>query len=170
VTSVDAKVGELVTAGSPVVSVISYNDYQVRANLAESDLVKVRVGANADIVLDSYSSDTVFRAIVSSVDPAETVLDGVAVYQITLQFIESDDRIKSGLTADVTIKGERRDNVFAVPQRAVITRSGGKYVQVLQGEQVVEKAVKTGLRGSDGNIEITDGLTGGEQVVVFVED
>lgn len=170
VTSIDAKVGELVTVGTPVASVISNNTYQVSANLTESDLAKVALGAPAEIQLDSYSRDAVFTAVVSSIDPAETIIDGVPVYQITLQFIDEDERIKSGLTADVVIRGDRRDDVFAVPQRAVIQRSQGRFVQILRGDEVVEQPVKTGLRGSDGNIEITDGLVGGEQVIVFIED
>jgi multidrug efflux pump subunit AcrA (membrane-fusion protein) len=103
-------------------------------------------------------------------NPAESLVEGVATYKTTLYFNNSDERIKSGMTADVTIKGDRRDNVFAVPQRAVITRGDSKFVQVLQGENVAEKQVKTGLRGSDGNIEITDGLSEGDQVIVFSEE
>jgi len=69
------------------------------------------------------------------------------------------------MTANITIKGEEKNDVIAVPQRAVIQNDNGKFVQVLVGKKVIEKAVTTGLRGSDGNIEISSGLKVGDVVV-----
>lgn len=169
VTDIAVKRGELLGAGTVAVSVISATNFQVGANLPEVDVTKIKVNMSADVTLDAYSNDVVFPMMVSAIDPAETVVEGVPVYKVTLQFVKADDRIKSGLTADITIKSERRDNVLAVPQRSVIAKNGGKYVQVREGETIVDKPVTTGLRGSDGTIEITSGLVEGQQVVVFAE-
>jgi len=169
VTDVQANVGETISSGNPVVSLISADQFEIEAHLPESDIAKVRVGAEAQVTLDAYGSDDMFQAKVASVDPAETIVEGVATYKTVLHFTEDDERIKSGMTADITIQGERKENVIAVPQRSVITKDGEKYVQVLEGETVVEKQVKTGLRGTDGNIEVTDGLVEGDNVIVFVE-
>jgi multidrug efflux pump subunit AcrA (membrane-fusion protein) len=167
VTDIVPSVGETAAPGSPSVSVISTNQYEIEANLAEADLAKVKLAAEADVTLDSYGTDTVFKAAVSFINPAEDIIDGVATYRIKLQFAAADDRVKSGMTANVTIKGERKDGVIAIPQRAVISKNGGKYVRVQEGETVVEKQVETGLRGSDGNVEITQGLSEGEKIIVF---
>ncbi len=169
ITDVNAKRGELTSMSAPAVSVISVTNFQVAANLPEIDVAKVKVGMEADVELDPYGNDVVFPMVVSSISPAESLVEGVAVYKIVLQFVKADDRIKSGFTADVTIKTERRDGVLAVPQRAVITKSGGKFVRIKEGESVVDKPVTTGLRGSDGDIEILTGLNEGDQVLVFAE-
>ena len=67
------------------------------------------------------------------------------------------------MTANITIHGDRKDDVLAIPQRAIITASdGSKSVEVVSGGKIVNTPVSTGLRGSDGNIEITGGLTEGE--------
>ncbi len=169
VTHIEAEVGETISASNPVVSVISSGQYQIEANLPEADVVKVKVGAPADVTLDAYGSDQIFKAKVVEVNPAETLIDGVATYKATIQFIGADERIKSGMTAEVSIKGERKENVIAVPQRAVITKDDKKFVQVLKGKEIIEKPVKTGLRGTDGNVEITEGIVEGDKIVVFVE-
>lgn len=163
----DAKVGEIIGAGSPIVSIISSGEFQIEVSVPETDIAKIRLGDTAEVTLDAYTDDIVFNANVVRLDPAETVIDGVATYTVILQFMERDDRIKSGMTADVLIGGERRENVIAVPQRAVITRDGEKFVQVIEGDHVVDKPVKTGFRGSDGNIEIVEGVTEGDKVVIF---
>ncbi len=169
VSRVDAEVGETISANNPVISIISSNQFQIKANLPESDVAKVRVGADASITLDAYGSDIVFLARVVAVDPAETLLEGVATYKTTFEFMEKDDRIKSGMTADIIIKGDYKENVLAIPQRAVTTKGGKKYVQILEGGLVVERVVQTGLKGTDGNIEVTNGVNEGEEVIVFSE-
>jgi RND family efflux transporter MFP subunit len=169
VSEITAKKGQNISPGTTAVSVLSATHFQVSANLAEIDLAKVKNGMEADVTLDAYSSEVNFPMIVSAISPAESIVEGVAVYKITLQFVKADDRIKSGLTADITIKSDHRDDVLAVPQRAVIAKNGGKFVQVKNGETTTDKSVTTGLRGSDGSIEIISGLQEGDQVLVFSE-
>jgi multidrug efflux pump subunit AcrA (membrane-fusion protein) len=169
VTKVIPKVGETISPGTPVVSVISENRLEIEANLPEADVAKITVGQDANVTLDAYGSDVIFKAKVISLDPAETLIDGVPTYKTTFQFIDADDRIKSGMTANIIVSGEKKENVLSVPQRSVITKNGQKIVQTLQGEKVIEKPVTTGLRGSDGSVEIIEGLNEGDIVIVFTE-
>ena len=169
VTDVIAKRGENISPSVVAVSIISVNNFQVSANLPEIDVAQVKVGMEADVTLDAYGKDVIFPMIVTSINPAESIVEGVAVYKVVLQFVKADDRVKSGLTADIIIKVDHHDDVLAVPQRAVITKNGARYVKVLSVESTVDKPVGTGLRGSDGNIEIISGLTEGDQVLVFSE-
>lgn len=166
VSRVDAKVGETVSSGMPIVTVISTDKFEIEADVPEADMAKIHVGAETDVTLDAYG-DVLFKARVISIEPAETIVDGVSTYKTTLQFLENDSRIRSGMTADVIIYGDKKEDVIAIPQRAVITRDGSKYVRVIVGEEVIEKIVETGFRGSDGSVEITSGLEVGEKVVVF---
>jgi len=103
------------------------------------------------------------------IDPAETIIEGVPTYKTTVEFLLPDERVRSGMTANMDIIGERRSNVIAVPQRAVFTRGSEKFVRILgaDGKTSNEQKVETGLRGSDGNIEILSGLNEGERVVIF---
>lgn len=170
VTTVDAKVGEIVAASAPVVSLITDAGYEIEANVPEADIAKVTLGGRAILTLDAYGGDMQFLAQVAKIDPAETIIEGVPTYLVTLLFDQPDERIRSGMTADLDIRTAKRVGVIVLPLRSVYGKNGGKFVRTLQrkasgGEEVVEVVVTTGLRGSDGTIEIITGLQAGDRVV-----
>ena len=170
VTKQDAKVGEIVSASSPVVSVISDASFKVEANLPEADVSKVKVNDLAKLTLDAYGNDVVFEAKVIAIDPAETVIEGVSTYKITFEFQREDERIKSGLTANIDILAEKKEGVIAIPQRAVSTENGAKIVRVEREDgRVDEIKVELGLFGSDGRVEILSGLEEGMKVIISHE-
>ena len=164
----EAKQGEITTAGAIVVSVISKAHFQIEANIAEADIAKIKIEDTAKVTLDAYGSDVIFTARVIKIDPSETIIEGVATYKTTLEFIEESGRVKSGLTANLDILTAQKENVLAVPYRAIINKNGDKIVRVIRDkQQIEERKVETGLRGSDGYIEITSGISEGEEVVTF---
>lgn len=166
VTKQDAKIGEISGANTVIVSLISEAQYQVEANIPEADIAKVKLGDSASITLDAYGQDVIFDARVVKIDPAETVIEGVATYKTTLQFLKKDERIRSGMTANIDILTDKRENVLVAPQRAVTSSDGEKSVKIFDGKNVKQVPVKTGLRGSDGNVEILEGLKQGDKVVL----
>ena len=167
ITRQDAKVGEIIAANASLVAIISDEDFSIEANIAEADIAKISVGDPALLTLDAYGSDVAFKANVVFLDPAETIIEGVATYKATLYFAEEDKRIRSGMTANIDILSARLENVIAIPGRAVITKNGDKFVRVLEGDVVKEVNVVTGLRGSDGNTEIIEGINEGDNVIIF---
>ena len=169
VTKQDAKVGEIVSANTPLVSLISASQFEIEANMPEADIAKVKLGNTAKVTLDAYGNDVNFNVKVVAIDPAETIVDGVATYKTTFQFTDKDERIKSGMTANIDISTEKREGVIVIPQRAVVTQNGDKIVRILNSETPKEVKVKTGLRGSDGNIEIIEGVNEGDKVIIFFE-
>jgi multidrug efflux pump subunit AcrA (membrane-fusion protein) len=84
------------------------------------------------------------------------------------QFVNLDPGMKTGMTANIDITTAVHDNVLYVPQRTVTTNADGtRNVEVYHGaKQPLEtRAVTVGIRDTNGNIEITSGLTSGESVV-----
>jgi RND family efflux transporter MFP subunit len=166
VTSVEAKVGEIFSANTIAVSVISEAEFHIEVNVPESDISKVSIGNSAEITLDAYGKDELFPSRVILIDPAETIIDGVPTYKITLQFVEKDSRVRSGMTSNIVIKNNPRVGVLSVPSRVVFEKDGSKYVRVLSdSKEVVEKKVTTGIRASNGAQEILSGLSEGEDVI-----
>ena len=173
ITKQNAKVGQIITANSNVVSVISKARFQVEANIPEADIAKVSIGNSAKITLDAYGSDIIFEATVIKIDPAETVIEGVPTYKATFEFKEDNEKIKPGMTANIDILTAGKENTLVVPYRAVINKNGDKIVRVINPSagsgqaEFIERKVILGLRGSDGNIEILEGLEEGEKVITF---
>jgi len=73
------------------------------------------------------------------------------------------------MTANVTIITGMKENALYVPVRAVKSRNGDKYIEVLENGLVVEKIITLGLRGDEG-IEILSGLEEGDEVITFVKE
>lgn len=169
VTKQEAEPGEIVAANSALVSVMSEADYEIQANIAEVDIAAIVVGNEAKITLDAYGSDNIFSAKVIAVDPSETMIEGVSTYKTTLQFVNEDKRIRPGMTANIDILIDKRENVLVIPQRAVARKNGEKIARLLDGDTIREIVVETGLRGSDGNIEIINGIKQGDKVITFVK-
>ncbi|MCL4396228.1 MAG: RND transporter, partial [Chloroflexi bacterium] len=78
---------------------------------------------------------------------------------------DDDGSIKPGMTANVEIEVERRDNALLVPTRAIRTVSNQKVVTVQANGQTITTKVTTGL-SNDTSIEVTDGLKDGDVVVL----
>ena len=166
VTKQVAKAGEIAGAGAVLTSVISDAKYEIEASVAEADIAKIKLGDEAQVTLDAYGNDVVFAASVTSIDPAETVIDGVPTYKTTLQFKTSDDRIKSGMTANTDISGAKRENVLFLPGRAISGKGTAKTVSIIDGDATREVTIETGLRGSNGDVEIISGLKEGDRVKI----
>ncbi len=171
VTKQDAKVGQIAAANSVIASVISTGSYEIQSYIPEVDIARVKVGNEAKVTLDAYGSDVVFDAAVTSIDPGETVIEGVATYLTKLNFKKPDERIKPGMTANIDIVSATHENVLGIPQRAVQKSEGKEFVLIykkgLTDESSAEKReIMTGIRGSDGYTEILSGLSEGEEVII----
>lgn len=167
-TKIDAKIGEIIAANANIVSIISEKEFEIEADAPEADIAKIKIGKGAKITLDAYGSDIIFEAKVVKIDPAETIIGGVATYKTTLQLTDKDERVKSGMTANINILTDKRENIIAVPQRAVITENGEKTARILQDNGIIkETKIIAGLRGSDGNVEIIEGIKEGDKVIIF---
>jgi virulence-associated protein VagC len=77
--------------------------------------------------------------------------------------LPQDFRLREGLTVTVSIIAEQRTNIVLVPNKAITSRSGKYYVQVLSDGKTSEKMIQAGI--TDGqNTEIVSGLSEGDQV------
>ena len=170
VTKQTARIGEIVAANEAVVSLLSEAAFEIEVNIPEADIAKITTGKKARVTLDAYGRDVEFEAIVQEVDLAGTLIEGVATYRTILQFVGADERIKSGMTANVDIISTHLTDVIFVPQRAVISKNGGRIVRIVEEGEIKEVAVEIGLRGSEGTIEIISGIQEGDEVVVFIKE
>jgi len=168
ITQVRKKEGEMAAPGEPIISLMSVSGLQIEVEVPEVDIGKVKLGQRAEIGLDAFP-DEVFWGSVVKIDPAEEIIQGVVYYKVTIDFDKLDKRIKSGMTADIDIITQKKNNVLVVPARAVISQNDKKMVRVLEGEGFKMREVKTGIHGSEGEIEIISGLKEGERVITFIK-
>ena len=166
VTRMDAKVGGIASANSSAISLVSTDTLEIESYVPEINIRFIKVGDSSDVTLDAYGLSVAFHARVTSIDPAETVRDGVSTYRVRLQFAGEDTRVKPGMTANVLITTEKKSHVIAVPQGIVVVHDDASFVSVKKGATVVEQKVETGAVSSLGEIEILSGLREGDTVLL----
>ena len=168
VTRQDAKVGMSAMSDQTLVSMISDSNYGIDTFVPEVYISQIKVGNKARVILSSYGSTENFDASVSYIDPAASLRDGVATYKVELVFDNNDERIKSGMTADVEILTESVNPAFWIPVRAVVDQGGATYVKVKAGETVELRRVEPGERTAE-EVEIKSGLIVGDQLILAEE-
>ncbi|MBI5301981.1 MAG: efflux RND transporter periplasmic adaptor subunit [Chloroflexi bacterium] len=164
VSVVNFKKGD--TAGTTTaVTVVDTSRLQIKVSVAEVDLPKVKVGASSQVNLDALPGKN-YQAKVTTVGPVGTVTQGVVNYPVTLEVTNVDKSVSPGMTANLTIVVESRENVLYVPLRAVRTQGTQKSVTVQYKGQSIAVSVTTGLT-NDQAVELLSGeLQEGDVVVI----
>ncbi|MBI1833283.1 MAG: efflux RND transporter periplasmic adaptor subunit [Candidatus Andersenbacteria bacterium] len=170
VTTSDVEVGEYATSAVSAFTVETTAELQVKADVTESDTIKLAVGMSADISFDAIPDQT-SPAQISYIAPSAKIVEGVPVYEVTLQLSSVATNVRPGLTSDVTVHANKVDNTLFIPRRALIQKDGKTYVHILGSDGLTqEQEIETGLIGSTGSIEVTYGLSEGQTIVLSRPD
>jgi len=164
VSKMDIKKGEIVSANTSAIALLSKGAFEVETYVPQINVAAVSVGDKAAVTLDAYGSQAAFTAHVASIDPAETVRDGVATYKTTIAFDTTDERIRSGMTANVIVTTNNKVGAIVIPKGAITVEGGQSFVRVV-GEEA-PRSVTTGVTSSLGQIEIVEGLHDGDVILL----
>jgi HlyD family secretion protein len=91
---------------------------QVDTNVSESDIGGITEGKEATFAVDAYPRDP-FLGKVIQVRNAPIAVQNVVTYNVVIGVDNNELRLKPGMTANVSIVVERRDNVLKVPNAAL---------------------------------------------------
>ncbi|MGG4038671.1 efflux RND transporter periplasmic adaptor subunit [Heyndrickxia ginsengihumi] len=164
VTSLNVESGDKVNQGKVVAHITNYSDLETTINVDELDINKVKKDQDATITLSAIEDKT-FKGKVTDVAQEGTSTNGVSTFEVTVS-IENPKDIKVGMTTEANIVTANKKNVVYVPVDAVHTNGTKKYVVVKNSDGSTSmQAVKVGINNDD-NIEITSGLTVGQEIVL----
>jgi RND family efflux transporter MFP subunit len=175
----DAEVGEVVSpnvqggsnARGSVVTMVDFASLEVQAEVPETNLPGVKLGAPARIYLDAYP-EKAYPGRVDRIWP--TANRSKATVEVRVVFEERDDRLRPEMGVRVVFvedEGpEKRVSTTAeativVPQEAIVRVDGTDRVFVLERDVVRLREVALGAEQS-GRRVVTSGLTEGEIVVL----
>jgi HlyD family secretion protein len=162
VTAVGVKVGQA-TSGTAF-SIADLANLEVVVNMSEVDVNQVKTGQSVEVTLDAVS-EVNLKGTVTEIAPSGTQSSGVVNYPVTVTLDKAPDAVKTGMTANLTILVDERQDVLTVPSKAVKTVSGQKVVTVVKDGQQVQTPVTTGL-SANSLTEIVSGLQEGDVVAV----
>ena len=154
-------------------------DMRVIADIDEADIGGVKEGQRVSFTVDAFPDDK-FEGEVTQVRQQATTESNVVTYEVVISARNNDLKLKPGLTANVTIFTLEKDNVVAVPSKALrfmvndaMLQKGQKIediespqkVWTLEGSTFKAHAVQTGT--TNGMLtEITEGISEGTEVLV----
>lgn len=162
VTRRDRDAGGVVVPGSSLLQLVATNEIWVSAWVDETAMAGLKTGQPARVT---------FRSEPARSYAGEVARLGREADRETREFIV-EVRVRElpanwtlGQRAEVFIETGRKADTLAVPQRFLQSREGKTGVFVLAGGKAAWQEVTPGLRGHE-SVEITQGLSAGERVVV----
>jgi len=170
VMAVDANVGEAIST-TAIFTLADLEQPMLDVYLDETDLDKVAVGHDVEVVFDALLNNT-FSGKVISVNPAlETVSNVQAIKTLVIldkESLEADTVLPVGLNASVDIIAGRAENAVLVPVEALRELGPGEYAVfvVVDGEPLL-RVVEVGLIDIT-SAEIISGLEAGEIVTTGI--
>jgi multidrug efflux pump subunit AcrA (membrane-fusion protein) len=165
ITDINVKKGETVSPSESIIDLLSIEPFQIKVDIYEQDIINVNSGNLVKINLVAFPKET-FEGKVLTIDPAEKIVDNVVYYQVTIEFPNQPKGVRSGMTADIVIETNKKDDVLRISKNAVEVIDNKSIVQVVTNNKKIEnREVTLGLEGSD-YYEITSGLNEGDLIIV----
>lgn len=171
ITSLDIKIGELAVPQKEVMILQDVKNMYLEANINEANIANVKLGATVSVNFDAFGVDKVFIGAITEVDPSSTVVSGVVNYKIK-STIEQVPGLRPGMTANMTILIAEKAGAIVVPSRALITKDTGKIIRIVtdtKKKTYKEVPVTTGLEGDGGLVDVTSGISNGEEFVLLIK-
>jgi HlyD family secretion protein len=156
----DAHLGAIVSAGTVLFAMVRDNRLELRAEVPEVDLPKIRIGQR---VIVSSDADTAM-----SVNGRVRIISPQVDDKTRLGMVRIDVPATNAMRPGMFVRGQvalGERKAIQVPAQAVLSQDDSAQVFVLTGEQVQARTVATGIRNSN-KVEILSGLRPGEQVIV----
>ena len=168
ITARNAQVGAIASAaGQPLFTMIRESALELRADVAEGDVLRLAPGQTVDLHL---AGDTAVRkGTVRLVEPSIDLATRMGRVRIS---IDESTGVRPGMYAQAEVLVAAR-TALAAPITALGISAAGQTVLKVKGDTAAQVAIETGIR--DGAwVEVTSGLTVGDQIVTkagaFVRD
>ncbi|HEX9494668.1 MAG TPA: biotin/lipoyl-binding protein [Candidatus Limnocylindria bacterium] len=166
VTSISAQPGENVTSTSAAGFIVLANTGSIalHGTVGEADVVKLKLGQVATITVDAVGTAKM-TGKVTSLDPVATIAQGVPVYGIDVTIDLPSGTVRPGMSGTAQVIIANSPNTLVVPNLAVKTASGRRYLTVMKDGQQVDTDVTFGI-SNDTVTEVLTGAVEGDVVVL----
>ena len=155
------KIGTTIRVGDRAFKVTSFEPLVAYMHVPEREYRQIRAGQPVAIDIDALAGERIF-AEVTRISPVVDPQTGT--FKITIEIRDEERRIKPGMFGRMSIVYDVHENVLQIPRSAVIEDRGDETIFIVENGEAVRRVVQTGY-GSEGMVEITDGLGDDDEVV-----
>ena len=159
--------GDRAWAGASVIELPDLSSIHLEARLDEADRGRLTPGQDAIVKIEAVP-DRDFKARIDNISLLARVdfssgWPPPKNFDLRLSLLESDSRIRPGMTAVARIATDRIPNVVLVPADAVFQKDGSPVVYLLDGSMFVERRVQIARRGKEQAV-VASGVEPGDRV------
>jgi HlyD family secretion protein len=164
----DYREGDQVQPGSAIAEVIDSREVEIISKINEHDRSNIKAGQSAEVEFDALPGQ-VFHGTVKTVGGMsmrqfwEEDLGGM--FDVTIQLLNPDSRLRPGLTAQVVIQGDEKKNVLYVPRQALFLKEGKRVVYLKNGNGFEPREVK--IQSESESRAAIEGLNAGAEVALI---
>lgn len=170
ITQKNLNEGSMANPGMPILVLEHLGDYKANVSVSESDIINVKAGADAQVVIKS--SGRVINGKVTEVSPSSQFSGGQYVISVSIPETEKDG-LYTGMSVNVTIASSTNptdeESIVLVPAASLVHRDQltGLYT-ISENETALLRWVKLGKKyGTD--VEIVSGLSQEEKFILSSE-
>jgi Cu(I)/Ag(I) efflux system membrane fusion protein len=155
--------GQYVEEGSPILRLENYGSLWVEADLYPDEAANVKIGQEVKVVIPGWENEPQTMKI-QFINPSFQL--GSQLVQIRGSILNPNEQWQSGQQATIFLPMKSEGNVLNLPVDAVIRTGAGTHVWVETDKNTFEaRKVTTGIENFN-QVEIIEGLTTGDRVVV----
>ena len=156
------KVGNTIDVNQPTFHVTSLEPLIAYLHVPEREYRRIERGQVAVIEVDALQGSE-FQASVARISPVVDPATGT--FKITVEVSDPSRRLKPGMFGRVKIVYDMHAQALQIPRSAIIDEAGETSVFIVEDEKAVRRLITTGF-SNNGQIEILEGLTGTEKIVI----
>jgi len=133
-------------AGTVLMTVADVETMIIKAGINEVDIGKIRLEQPVKVSLDAYPKVR-FQGAIKRIAPAARLEEKVKVFDVEIAIDRQGNELRTGMTANVDVIGEKRAQVLAVPVEAIFKKDESEVVYVRKPE-APKQAARGGLLSS----------------------
>ncbi len=156
VISKEVEVGQTVAASfqTPTLFTVAEDltKMQIETSVSEADIGKVKEGQDVEYTLDGYQ-DSIFKGKVTQVRLSPTTESNVVTYTVIIDVENEEGKLLPGMTANVSIITDKRENILTVPNSAL------KFTAAQNNKKYEEKGIWLQKKGKPYRVNIETGLS-----------
>ncbi|HKU16205.1 MAG TPA: efflux RND transporter periplasmic adaptor subunit [Steroidobacteraceae bacterium] len=156
------KVGNTINVNDRTFQVTDLDPLIAEVHVPEREFAKLRADQATTIVVDALAGAN-FVGRVQRISP--TLDPATGTFKATIEVLDPKHALKPGMFARVGIVLERRSAALRIPRGAIVEAEGAPTVFIANGDKAEQRSIRTGLTNA-GLIEVIDGLSGDERIVV----
>jgi RND family efflux transporter MFP subunit len=159
----NVNIGQVVAAGTPVMTVEDISAVYVLVNVDQNDLMNtVKIGATAEVSVETQAKPKL-TGVIEYINPVANKAS--RVFELKIRVDNPDNILKPGVFAHVSIKTGLSEAVLAVPQNALTSNQGLYFVFIADQDIIRRQQVEIGsIIGQ--LVEVKSGLNPGEKIVI----